>query len=106
MLTRQQTDSFADLIPRVPPSVVSKFITQLHFFGGILLQGSVDLWLLRWDTPFPLLFTKSLTTPILLTFFKYKLPTPRRIRTRRIPTSSPSALLTFHNFNVKQKRHT
>jgi hypothetical protein len=105
MITRLQTQSFSALIPRVPPSVVSKFLIQLQFFGGLLLQGSVDLWLLRWDTPFPPIFTRALTTPILLNSFKYKLPKPRRKRTHPLrPTSSD--VLASHNFSVKQKRNT
>jgi len=105
MLTRLQASSFLPHIPRVSSQLLSTITKHLHSFFSILLQGSVDMWLLRWDTPYTSDFTRLIESPYLHNLFKYKLP-KLRIPKRFVPKSDPSSLLRLANSQAKAKRST
>jgi hypothetical protein len=103
MITRQQANSFGHLLSKIPSHLFQTLQKQLHLFASILLQGSVDLWLLRWDTPFPKPFIKLVSTPKLHPFFKFKIP---KLLPSKLLKASSNELLKLLNHQRSVKRHT
>jgi hypothetical protein len=108
MLTCSQILSFSSYLPSLNDVTRASLQTNLDMFAGILLQGSMDLWLLRWDTPFPSAFVRLVEgSPILSPFFKYKLPRrPTRITRLKVPKPPDDHLIRFFNLQAKVKRNT
>jgi len=107
MITHSQIQSFAPYIPPLNVSTRSSMISQLDMFAGILLQGCMDLWVLRWDTPFPIPFVQRVESSLaLIPFFKYKLPKKSRILRTHLLKPSDDQLIRLYNAQNKVKRNT
>jgi hypothetical protein len=104
MVTRVQTQPLLKLLPELNTRALASLTKHLGNFCSILLKGAIDMWLVRWDTPFPPDFLTIVSDSVLLRpFFKFKIPKTVRFR---FPRATATQVLHKLNDQTKQKRTT